>query len=441
MAGWLRTKLGALDFDNILAYDTFKVVHVRDRRLGGLYWFFNITVFAYVIFNIIADQKYNIKEAPVPGSIRISLQEPEQGIKTPDYCRLTNGCTYLAANQIIFPQGNDREVFITTRISRTIYTLPPNCDSGLPSSPECMYTRGTKNATRISYVADVENYTLMIEHSIRGKVTAVSKRSGLLKGTLYEKSDTVGGKAKAVKRFHNETAPPDVDGDILTLGELMRAARLTLDTPSYAPGANRAAGETQRSAGAVIVVVIDYQNQVSSPSEIKYGYWPSIIDGAEYKILEVIRNPDNTVTEINRHGVKIVFQQTGSIGHFDLITLMINLVSAIALLKVASIIVEVLMLRFLPEREIYHSCKFEHTEDFGDLRRLRKSGNGYEEQKEGTTADNDKQGSQSEPDIARPPSAAGSEHGLISRRHLIDQQQGQQGQQQQQHTSIEMNQR
>ncbi|KAI8055994.1 hypothetical protein BDF22DRAFT_673168 [Syncephalis plumigaleata] len=415
MVNWFRAKLGSIDLDDILAYDTFKVVHVRDRRLGGLYWFFNITVFAYVIFNIVMDQKYNIKEAPVPGSIRISLQEPEGGIKTPDYCRLTQGCTYLAANQIIYPQGNDREVFITTRISRTIYTLPAGCDTGLPSRPECMYTRGTKNATRISYVADVENYTLMIEHSIRGKLTAVSERSGLLKGTLYESSDTVGGKARVIKRFLNETTEPDVDGDIISLGELMSAAKLTLDAPSYAPGANRANGETQRSAGAVVVVVIDYQNQVRYPSQIKYGYWPSVIPGAEYKVLEVIRNPDNTVTEINRHGVKIVFQQSGTIGHFDPLTLLVNLVSAIALLK------------------MYQSCKFEHTEDFGDLRKSRKRAQSYNEQDQSginqvEPLDN------SEHYIIRPPSVVTSEQGLIQRPHHT-------GSYPPQHASIEMNQR
>jgi hypothetical protein len=69
----------------------------------------------------------------------------------------------------------------------------------------------------------------MIEHSIRGKVTAVSERSGLLKGTLYESSDTIGGKARALKHFLNETTEPDLDGDIITLGELMSAAKLTLD--------------------------------------------------------------------------------------------------------------------------------------------------------------------------------------------------------------------
>ncbi|KAI9599289.1 hypothetical protein BDF19DRAFT_428251 [Syncephalis fuscata] len=430
MAGWLRSKYNAIDFDDLFAYDTFKVVHVRDRRLGGLYWFFNIAIFGFVIYNIITDQKYNIKEAPVPGSIRLSLKEPVNGVTTPDYCRLTLGCTYLAANQIIFPQGNDREVFITTRISRTIYTPPPGCDSGLPSRPECMYTRGTKNATSISYVADVENYTLMIEHSIRGKVTDVSTRSGLLKGTLY-KSSTIGDKSNVVRHFYNGTGAPDVDGDVVTFGELMEASRLTLDAPSYAPGANRAAGESQRSSGAVIVVVIDYQNRIGTGNELKYSYWPSVIPGAEYKVLEVIRNPDNTVTEINRHGVKVVFQQTGTIGHFDPLTLMVNLVSAIALLKVASIIVELLMLRFLPERDMYHNRKFEHTEDFGDLRKLRRNAQPDTDQ---TVNDiNDSEMHSRDITFKRPPSAVTSEQELIQNNYYPDEYNN--------HTVIEMNRR
>ncbi|RKP11124.1 hypothetical protein THASP1DRAFT_27103 [Thamnocephalis sphaerospora] len=395
MMVWIKGRVGQIDLDDLLAYDTFKVVHVRDRRLGGLYWFFNIAIFAYVIYSIVIDQKYNIKEAPVPGSVRISLKEPANGIGTPGYCAQTQGCVYLAADQILFPQGSDRELFITTRISRTTYTPRPGCDAEMPTNPDCVYTEGTRNASRNMYVADIENYTLMIEHSIRGKVTSISMRSGLLKGALVAQ----GAKAKdpaSIRRYENATMskdvpasaarPENVDGDVMRVGELLDAVSLNLDTPSFAPGANRANGESQRSAGAVIVVIIDYLNRMSRSDELKYYYRPSIIDGAEYKIMETRRNPDGTITEFNRHGVKITFQQSGIIGRFDFLTLLINLVSAIALLKMASLIVEVLMLRFLPERQEYQRSKFEHTEDFGDLRKMRKrassNANSEEETKE-----------------------------------------------------------
>jgi hypothetical protein len=179
-------------------------------------------------------------------------------------------------------------------------------------------------------------------------------------------------------------------------------------------------------------VVIDYQNQVRYPNQIKYGYWPSVIPGAEYKVLEVIRNPDNTVTEINRHGVKIVFQQTGSIGHFDMITLLINLVSAIALLKVASIIVEVLMLRFLPERKIYQSFKFEHTEDFGDLRKSRKHAQSYGEQDQNVINRMDPLDN-TDQYTTHPPSVGTSERELMQQHHYSGDYPP--------HAAIEMNQR
>jgi len=52
-----------------------------------------------------------------------------------------------------------------------------------------------------SYIGDIEDYTLMIEHSIRGKVTTIAVCNGLMDGKLMASSD---GKA-VVKSWTNVT--------------------------------------------------------------------------------------------------------------------------------------------------------------------------------------------------------------------------------------------
>jgi len=72
---------------------------------------------------------------------------------------------------------------------------------------------------------------------------------------------------------------------------------------------------------------------------------------------------DNTINdsvgwlEYNRHGIEIKFVQLGNIGKFDFMALCMNLVASIAMLSVASTIVESLMLYVLPEKGDYRKLK------------------------------------------------------------------------------------
>lgn len=77
---------------------------------------------------------------------------------------------------------------------------------------------------------------------------------------------------------------------------------------------------------------------------------------------------DGTLTINNRHGLRIVFVQTGLIGAFSFITLLVNLVSGVVLIKVATTIVDLVAIRLLPQRSYYKQYKYEETVDFSDLR-------------------------------------------------------------------------
>jgi len=74
---------------------------------------------------------------------------------------------------------------------------------------------------------------------------------------------------------------------------------------------------------------------------------------------------------INRFafGLRILFVQTSTIGVFDFQTLLVQLVSALALLGVAATIVDVLMLKILPQKKLYEKAKFDETEKFGEIRK------------------------------------------------------------------------
>ncbi|CAG8590851.1 10619_t:CDS:2 [Paraglomus brasilianum] len=359
------------NWTSLLQYETFKMVKVKDRRLGCLYRSFQLAIFAYIIYSVLVNEGYLHKEPPVNGAVRISLQAP-QTLSAPQYCNNPLPCVFWGANEIQFPSDNAGVAFLTTRAVVRRYTPPPGCNFLTPSTPSdrCIFNEKTTPFQIISnqsYIGDIEDYTLMIEHSIRGKATTIAVRNGLMDGELMA-SD---GKT-VVKSWTNATRMdenPYADGDIIKVSDLLTAAGADLDAPSTAPGANSTNGETYRSSGIVIVIVIEYRNVQFKKDKFAYVYLPRVIDGNEYKAVESLYQSDGSYILKERHGIRLVFQQHGEIGEFSFISLLTNIVAAFALFKVATIIVEVLMLNIVPEKRVYEKAKFEVTTGSDDLRK------------------------------------------------------------------------
>ncbi|KAJ3042813.1 cytochrome c oxidase subunit 1 [Rhizophlyctis rosea] len=181
---------------------------------------------------------------------------------------------------------------------------------------------------------------------------------------VYSNSDTVLKSFDQAYRISNNASR--IPGDVVTVQQMLDASLVDLDAKSEAIAVNT--GETIRSAGIVITVVIDYKNRATEYSELTYKYRPSKVANQEFKALQNMMLPNGTNLNINRHGVRIVFVQTGSIGTFDFLTLLKNLVAAFALLSVARLVVEKAMLWILPMRHVYKNYKFESTDDFSDIR-------------------------------------------------------------------------
>ncbi|RIB27320.1 hypothetical protein C2G38_2029471 [Gigaspora rosea] len=235
-----------------------------------------------------------------------------------------------------YPSDGSNFAFFTTRASILHYSNQPGCNSLRVSSPAdpCFFKPTNNNVTILpkSYIADIEDYTVMIEHSIRGHATSIAIRNGVMDGELVSFNGTT------IRKITNATrmaSNPYAAGDIFTVQEILTAAGANLDAPSTAPGANKAAGETFRSSGIVIVIIIEYKNVAFKKDTLSYRYLPQVIDGNEYKVVENIYNTtDGSFTFIDRHGIRLVFQQHGTIGEFQFIALLTSLIASLALLVI-----------------------------------------------------------------------------------------------------------
>ncbi|KAF9161034.1 cytochrome c oxidase subunit 1 [Actinomortierella ambigua] len=381
-----------------------------------MYRAFQLSILLYIASSVILQQRYLSTENIISGAVRISLRSPQGGVQTRPYCQPPeHPCLYWDANDILYDPNIDGALVTTRAHVRQVGPWPltsqPNhpdslhhCDINVPTAPGCDAEQAPATIlTPASYVADIEDFTLMLEHSIRGQATGIEIRSGNMEyGELIDSASGL-----TVKRWDDQsrtitppgwlskndaplmataagsagssvqqqwdpsvspanTKPPwnsrphKIAGDVMKVSDLLRAADVQLDAISESPMAVN--NETIRSAGVVVIVVIQYGAAGWNPSKISYRYMPKAIPDQEYKVIETIRDfQAGHRVEINRHGIKIVISQHGQLGKFSMMTLLTNLVAAIALFKVANILVELMMLRLHPQKLFYGQAKYDST--------------------------------------------------------------------------------
>jgi len=162
----------------------------------------------------------------------------------------------------------------------------------------------------------------------------------------------------------------DRDGDIVDLATILRAGGVnSLDVDS---GENDDA--TFRYDGVLLMMVVDYGNDGYSTSKLKYEYSVIQIPGVSV----IAQQPGQFITPTSYsqrtwYGIRVIFLLTGTIGKFDFPTLLTALVNGMVLVKLATTVVDILLLYVMPDKALYSKHKFELTEDFSDVRLQQKS--------------------------------------------------------------------
>ncbi|KAI8898702.1 hypothetical protein BC833DRAFT_588624 [Globomyces pollinis-pini] len=362
-----------------LSYSSPKIVVVQDWRLGLLYYTILLLISAYIIYNMITTGSYLDKSPPVAGSVRASVRFNKTARGVPDYCTPgpfnPDGCVYWTPEQIAFPYAGElNTIFLTTRVSTSKIVDSSNCDYSEPNNANCT-TPPANYITAIRktyYVANVEYLTIQVDHSVRaqssisiGAASYSTFTSDLMVGSLINDCNEVETAVSTFNETYRENNIYNSTLDVMPITDILQASycgnrdKFDLAIKSKAPGAKTS--EDMRSAGLIISMPIAYTNRRSQPGHLKYQYLPAIIDGSEFKVTEMKMNGDGSVTYISRHGIRIVFAQTGTIGIFNPIALILNLVAAFALFSVAQVVVDSLMIYLLPKKHIYYNAKFQET--------------------------------------------------------------------------------
>eukprot|EP01132_Coremiostelium_polycephalum_P008552 gene8552-10516_t len=346
------------NIDSLFDYQTVKIVRIRDRRLGILHLVFLFAIICYIsVGTIVLEKKYLATELPI-GSIRSSLMEPSEEYKNdnPPYCSSagpeymgfpTKQCQWWDETLVLYPPSSESSIFVTTRVTSSQERLN-NCSL---TSPNCRYT---DSQDQNFFIADVDNFTILIDHTLSAPTLGIQYNAKQLAGKLLDSKG-------------NDWTPPEPnvvgvpgEDDILTLDTIIQAAGLdSLDDPGLANSSR-----SIRDDGLLIMCFITYSNTFSfNPNRFRYTYQFSLIQNTKFKIVEPIYTTgidDRYV--INRHGVRIIFIQTGTLGKFDFQVMLLTFVSGIGLVTVATFIVDLLAVRLLPQRSRYQKLKYQESE-------------------------------------------------------------------------------
>jgi len=353
MGFWQR-----IDLDDLLSYQTVKYLTIKERKLGIIHHTLQFIIFAYIaLYTILYQQRYLLLEPPY-GTIRATVKEPPTWIPAEAlaYCWQNQSssvkgfqncnCTYMRGTDVTYPPGQIDSVFVSTRIKDTYYNTSGSCNDPINMTTLACVPPSTPSSTYRYYTANIENYTLYMEHAIFGRQNNILVSNFNCEGKMIMPN----GQDIAF----NE---PNRTGDILSVQTIVNAADIaSLDDSS-------GLGSSYRYDGLLIVAVVTYNNYVTRPSKFHYMYELYAMpnqDVISMQPTEVL--PGGTTRQRNWYGVRVIFLVVGEIGFFDFPTLLTSLVNGLVLIKVATVIVDLMLLYILPSKKLYTKHKFEYPE-------------------------------------------------------------------------------
>ncbi|KAJ3270479.1 cytochrome c oxidase subunit 1 [Terramyces sp. JEL0728] len=365
-------------FVKSFSYASAKIVVVKDYRLALIYHSALLVITAFIIYNMITTGSYMELLSPVGGSVRTTVKFGNGNpTATPAYCTPgpfnPDGCLFWTPDQIVYPYAGEQGVlFITTRVSITNVPSPSGCNLSIPASRACS-GNNIQGKKKTYFVSDVESLTFQIDHTVRvqstygfGSAAFRTVASQNMVGQFVRSCDKGPLGFGNYDNSYRQARSYNTSLDIVGFSQIMEASycgsgNFSLDAVSTADSAVQ--NEPIRSDGLIVSVPISYKN---SGSDVQYKYLPAEIDGSFFKLTEIQYNADGSYTIFDRHGVRFVFAQTGTIGIFNPLAFMMNVVAALALFSIAGVLVDYIMIYFLPNRKNYSEAKFE-TAEFKEL--------------------------------------------------------------------------
>jgi len=350
-----------VDWDKVCAYKTMKVVRIRDRQLGFCYWGIVSTVILYVVVFAFSIEGKHQQQEPGVGTVL-----------TKAFGKAYSGDNVYDASDIRFPVIEPSGAFLLTRKIAILqkrgmcidWDEPKKCVEGKRKTcgegetckgEYCEIATwcpslGDKNADKPPPEADVDEV-----HGLDGILLKIM--SGIAFPSLGNKFFVTGASAGANNQFQN-----------ITVKQL-----LALTEPPSEMVDPAAMDLKNMVRGALIGVSFFWNCDVSADCE------PSVVikrldsgQGFVQKRAHYRKQGGVETREaLYLNGLRILVDSSGIGRQFSIVFVMIQVGSCIALIRVAGIVADNMMLYSFQfsamRRKAYYQCKVTETKDYSDL--------------------------------------------------------------------------
>jgi len=411
------------DVDDLFAYSTIKRVTIRDARLGGIFYLLTFCIAVYILIYQLVWQGGYLSFATPSNAVRVTLQQPTtsadgepcnpnkascfDNFTSPSalpYCwepnrtsqRASGGsggefktwnCSYMDGAEVAVIRADS--ILMTTAVHAYSQHVNPQCDSafGSRAAPSCSKLWQASDDT-LWYVVDPERFTLLIDHAVTTPTSQqqLDPRSDFV-GYLYvdggsQRQDDFCKKHKGVSDFWSEAGasfapcyvPPSRVGasDFFSIGFLLDSMGMALDE-SVVDDGEGPEPQLRRYAGMIVTVAIEYHNfrafHLGVQKGVRYVYKLQAIPGSSYKETRIVTTdyPTKRVKQ-DLHGILFELQASGQLATFDFTNMLIQLTTSLALLAVATTVVNLLAQYVLKYSPFYKRAMYTTSPDFSDLR-------------------------------------------------------------------------
>ncbi|OLP91891.1 P2X receptor A [Symbiodinium microadriaticum] len=413
-----------VDLHNLFAYSTTKYIVIRDARLGLLHYTLMFFIVVYIlVYQLIGNLGY-LKFNDAQNTVRLTLQEPTAGCNPNDtgckdsftplshlpYCCAQNSscktnddgscscdyrpafkdynCTWMSGTSAAAIR--ESSIVVSTFTHEYTMTLNTSCFTSYPAAAESCDELYIVQEKAQVFTADVESFTLLIDHSVTSPKSGLATTSRDMQGLLFVgPNGNDGSEATALKDGLCSSAADAVDAprngrttnkapcylkpssagglDFFAVGTLLQATGVSLESESY-PGS----GHSTRYEGITINLNIDYSNSVpwhGLQANISYLYKPSVIPRSTFKTTEVSPlSPDGLhMLKKSLHGLLFEVRAGGQLATFDFTQLLLQLTTSLTLLALATVGVNIMAQYVLRYRHYYSEALYDRTADFDNI--------------------------------------------------------------------------
>jgi len=407
--------------DDLFAYTAAKSVKIRDARLGILHMSLMFCICLYILVYQLLGHLHYLRFAAAQNTVRLTLQEPTAGGCNPNsptckanfvplgqlpYCCAVNSsctasadgscscdfrpsfanynCTWLSGDGAAVTQ--ETSILVTTLTHQYSQTLNPSCFADFPRGAGTCEKVWNIDSDALAFTADVEAYTLLLDHSVMLPSSSLAVTSRQMTGLLFV--DASADDAQRSLQDQLCASNPDavdsaVNGqltssapcylppqkaqglDFFPVGTLLQAMGVSLDSESYG-----GSGHSIRYEGVTTNLVIEYSNTElwRGVTSTRYVYKPSILTGTTYKTTSTVSTqyPGSRIKK-DMHGILFQVQPGGELAVFDFTQMLLQLTTSLTLLAMATIGVNLLAQYVLRNRHFYNEALYDRTVDFSHL--------------------------------------------------------------------------